>query len=184
MNDDNSKIRIEEISDCSRLEIVEKLAWKIFPPTYEGLIPPEQIPYMMRIMYDDAVLRKEFSEGMRFDVIFDDATPIGYICWHSADDGQGGKMLRLEKLYLDFGWHGRSIGNLALRYVIAEAERLGASFISLNVNRKNLRAQKAYLRAGFYRWRREKESVGGGFFKDDYIMRYDLAPNRSEVAAQ
>ncbi|MBO4646931.1 MAG: GNAT family N-acetyltransferase [Lentisphaeria bacterium] len=184
MNVDNSKIRIEAITDRDRLGVIGKLAWKIFPRTYEGLIPPEQTPYMMRIMYDDAVLRKEFSEGMKFDLILDDATPIGYICWHPADDGRGGKMLRLEKLYLDFDWHGRAIGNLALRHVIAEAEKLGASFITLNVNKRNLRAQKAYVRAGFYRWRCEKEPVGGGFFKDDYIMRYDLAPNRGGVSSQ
>ena len=184
MNEANSKIRIEEITDRARLGIIEELAWKIFPRTYEGLIPAEQTPYMMGIMYDETVLRKEFSEGMKFDLILDGDAPIGYICWHPADDGRGGKMLRLEKLYLDFAWHGRSIGNLALRHVIAQAERLGASFITLNVNKKNLRAQKAYLRAGFYRWRCEKESVGSGFFKDDYIMRYDLAPNRSGVMSQ
>ena len=179
MKSDNSKIHIEDILDCSRLDVIEKLAWKIFPRTYEGMIPPEQTPYMMRIMYDDAVLRREFSEGMRFSVIWDDTLPIGYICRHLVDDGHGGRMLRLEKLYLDFAWHGRSIGNLALRYVIAEAEQVGASYISLNVNRHNLRAQKAYVRAGFYHWRREKESVGGGFFKDDYIMRHDLNPERN-----
>ena len=87
--------------------------------------------------------------------------------------------MRLEKLYLAFSRHGRSIGNMALRHVIGEAERAGASYITLNVNKGNLRAQKAYLRAGFYRWRSEKEDVGGGFFKDDYVMRFDILP-RSE----
>ena len=184
MTVEKSDIRIEKIADQTRLDTIGKLAWKIFPATYEGLIPPEQIPYMMRMMYGEEVLRKEFSEGMQFAVILAGDTPIGYVSWHPADDGHGGKMLRLEKLYLDFDWHGRSIGNLALRYVIAEAERIGASFITLNVNKHNLRAQKAYVRAGFYRWRSEKEPVGGGFFKDDYIMRHDLAPNRGTITNQ
>ena len=173
--DTEAAIRIEEIRDPTKLAIVESLAERIFPRTYEGLIPAEQIPYMMHLMYDEAVLHREFADGMRFDLITENTLPVGYISWHLLD-GDGAKVLRLEKLYLDFACHGRSIGYLALRHVIDEAKRAGADFISLNVNKQNLRAQKAYLRAGFRRWRSEVEDVGGGFVKDDYVMRYDLAP--------
>ena len=175
MSEDNAEIRFREITDPGELGIVEELARRIFPRTYEGLIPAEQIPYMMRMMYGGAVLRKEFGEGMKFVLIQNGETPIGYICWHLRED-KGGRMARLEKLYLDFPWHGRSIGNMSLRYVIDAARRSGASFITLNVNKGNLRAQKAYCRAGFYRWYSEKEEVGGGFFKDDHVMRFDLIP--------
>ena len=178
MDGSNSNIRIREISDAGELKIVEELAWKIFPKTYADLIPAEQTPYMMRIMYDDAVLRKEFAEGMHFVLITDAGTPIGYICWHLSY-ANGVRIARLEKLYLDFAYHGRSIGNMGINYVIDAARRTDAAFITLNVNKGNIRAQKAYCRAGFYRYFSEKEEVGGGFFKDDYVMRYDLAPQRS-----
>ena len=171
----NENIRIRGIADAEQLKTLADLAWKIFPETYRGLIPDEQIPYMMGTMYGDEVLRGEFSAGMKFALINDGDTPVGYISWHLAGDG-GAKFMRLEKLYLDFAYHGRSIGNLALRHVIDEAKRSGAAFVSLNVNKANLRAQKAYLRAGIYRWRSEREPVGNGFFKDDYVMRYDIAP--------
>ena len=174
-NDTEASIRIDEIRNPEELAIVRSLAEKIFPRTYEGLIPAEQIPYMMRLMYDDAVLRREFADGMHFALISENAVPVGYISWHLLD-ADGEKLLRLEKLYLDFACHGRSIGYRGLRYVIDEAKRAGADFISLNVHKRNLRAQKAYLRAGFRRWRSETEEVGHGFVKDDYVMRYDLAP--------
>lgn len=175
MSEDNAEIRFREITDADQLGIIEKLAGRIFPRTYEGLIPAEQIPYMMCMMYDDAVLRKEFGEGMKFVLILNGEDPIGYICWHLCGSEEG-RMARLEKLYLDFPWHGRSIGNMALHHVIDEARRNGATFITLNVNKGNLRAQKAYCRAGFYRWYSEKEEVGNGFFKDDHVMRFDLVP--------
>ena len=168
-------IRIDEIRSPEGLGIVKSLAEKIFPRTYEDLIPPAQIPYMMRLMYDDAVLRREFADGLHFALISENAVPVGYISWHLLD-ADGEKVLRLEKLYLDFACHGRSIGNMGLRFVIDEAKRAGADFISLNVHKRNFRAQKAYLRAGFRRWRNETEEVGNGFVKDDYVMRYDLAP--------
>ena len=175
MGGNNAGIRIRKISDAGELDVVRNLAGKIFPATYTGLIPEAQIPYMMRLMYDDSVLRKEFACGMNFALILDGETPIGYICWHPAVAG-GRKIMRLEKLYLDFAYHGRGIGNMGLRYVTDEAKRAGAAFVSLNVNKNNLRAQKAYLRAGFYRWRCDVEDVGGGFVKNDYIMRFDLTP--------
>ena len=174
MNETDSPIRIEDVRDPARLKVIEDLAWKIFPKTYEELIPAAQIPYMMRMMYDDAVLRKEFASGMNFAIIRDGAAPVGYISWHLTADADGSKVMRLEKLYLDFACHGRSIGYQALLHVIGAARTAGAAYISLNVHKRNLRAQKAYCRAGFYRWRSEKEDVGGGFFKDDYVMRYDV----------
>jgi len=178
MADRNVNIRIRDISDVGQLKIVRSLAWKIFPETYKDLIPAEQIPYMMDLMYDDAVLRKDFSEGMKFAVITDSGAPIGYISWHLSVDGPV-KLLRLEKLYLDFPYHGRSIGNMGLLHVIEAAKQTGASYISLNVHKRNIRAQNAYRRAGFYRWRSEKEMIGNGFFKDDYVMRYDITPRES-----
>ena len=180
MKPDNDKISIREITDAGQLKTIESLAWKIFPETYRDMIPPEQIPYMMHLMYDQAVLSGEFSKGMKFALIFDAETPIGYISWHLAED-DGGKFMRLEKLYLDFAYHGRSIGNMGLRFVIEKAKQAGASYISLNVNKRNLRAQNAYCRAGFYRWRSEKEEVGRGFFKDDYIMRFDIVPGQQNL---
>ena len=173
MNETDKQIRIEDVRDPAQLKVIEDLAWQIFPRTYEGLIPSQQIPYMMRLMYDDSVLRKEFADGMNFAIIREGAAPVGYVSWHLTET-DGSKVMRLEKLYLDFACHGRSIGNLGIRHVIEDAGRAGAKYISLNVHKRNLRAQKAYLRAGFYRWRSEKEDVGSGFFKDDYIMRYDL----------
>ena len=175
MEKTNANIRIREIADAEELNTVASLAWKIFPETYRELIPAGQIPYMMGLMYGDEVMRREFAAGVKFALIVDGGTPVGYISRHPAYDG-GEKFMRLEKLYLDFAYHGRSIGNMALGYVIDAAKREKASYISLNVNKGNDKAQKAYLRAGFYRWRSEKEPVGNGFYKDDYVMRYDIVP--------
>lgn len=175
MTENSAEFHIRDISAPDELKSIGPLAQKIFPRTYEDLIPSAQIPYMMQKMYDDAVLREEFASGMKFALIMQGEHPVGYISWHLADHPEG-KAVRLEKLYLDFSCHGRSIGNMALLHVIRAARQAGASFISLNVHKGNLRAQKAYCRAGFYRWYSEKEDVGNGFFKDDYVMRCDLTP--------
>ena len=172
-----SQIVICEITDAAELGIIRSLAEKIFPETYREMIPAAQIPYMMELMYGDAVLKKELAAGVKYAVISEAGTPVGYVSWHLQTEGNC-KFMRLEKVYLDFSRHGRSIGNMAIRHVIDAARQAGAAYISLNVNKHNLRAQKAYCRAGFYRWKSEKEDVGSGFFKDDYVMRHDLAPEQ------
>ena len=177
MNSETSTIHIRKIRIAAQLRTVETLAWRIFPQTYAEMIPAGQIPYMMHMMYDYDVVRKEFSEGVSFALIFDGAEPIGYISWHPLAC-EGKTAVKLEKLYLDFAYHGRAIGQQGLRYVIRAAARAGAAFVLLNVNKDNLRAQKAYENAGFYRWRSVKNPIGGGFFMDDYIMRFDLVPPR------
>lgn len=41
--------------DCG---LINRLAWKAFPPTYQAILTPEQIEYMMHWMYDEASLRR------------------------------------------------------------------------------------------------------------------------------
>ena len=177
MSEEISTIHIRKVRSAAQLRTVESLAWRIFPQTYAEMIPAGQIPYMMHMMYDYDVVRKEFSEGVSFSIIYNGAEPIGYISWHPLAC-EGKKAIKLEKLYLDFAYHGRGIGQRGLRYVIRAAARAGAAFVLLNVNKENLRAQKAYENAGFCRWRSVKNPIGGGYYMDDYVMRFDLVPPR------
>ena len=177
MSEKISTIHIRKVRSAAQLRTVESLAWRIFPQTYAEMIPDGQIPYMMHMMYDYEVVQKEFSEGVSFSIIYNDAEPIGYISWHPLDC-EGIRGIKLEKLYLDFAYHGRAIGQRGLRYVIRAAARAGAAFVLLNVNKENLRAQKAYENAGFCRWRSVKNPIGDGYYMDDYVMRFDLVPPR------
>jgi len=172
MNSEN--IQIRGLRDENELKIVNELAWKIFPQTYRELLSAEQIPYMMKMMYDLPVLQREYAGNVRFALICDGELPVGYISYHPVET-EGVPALKLEKLYLDFAYHGRSVGNMALEYVCRLAKREGFGAVLLNVNKENLRAQRAYTRAGFYRWRSEKNPIGSGFFMDDYVMRYDIS---------
>lgn len=167
------EIRIREIHDAQQLKIINTLAWKIFPQTYRELLSVEQIPYMMHMMYDEAVLRQEFAGEMHFALILDGETPVGYLSWHPLEC-EGAPAIKLEKLYLDFAYHGKSIGNAGLKFILETAKKSERYIVLLNVNKENLRAQKAYERAGFRRWKSERNPIGNGFYMDDYVMRCDI----------
>ena len=52
-------IRKATIKDCG---LINRLAWKAFPPTYQAILTPEQIEYMMHWMYDEASLRRQMTK--------------------------------------------------------------------------------------------------------------------------
>ena len=53
-------IRKATIKDCG---LINRLAWKAFPPTYQAILTPEQIEYMMHWMYDEASFAPPDDEG-------------------------------------------------------------------------------------------------------------------------
>ena len=63
-----------------------------------------------------------------------------------------------------------------LVHVVALATGRGAREVRLQVNKANLRAQRAYERSGFRRIEEAVFDIGGGFVMDDYIMARPVAP--------
>ena len=63
--------------DCG---LINRLAWKAFPPTYQAILTPEQIEYMMHWMYDEASLRRQMTkEGHVYFIIHVEGEPAGYV---------------------------------------------------------------------------------------------------------
>lgn len=60
-----------------------------------------------------------------------------------------------------------------MNFVISNAKQLNLNGIELNVNKENS-ACRAYEKLGFKILRSEKNSIGNGFFMDDYVYRLDI----------
>ena len=80
----------------------------------------------------------------------------------------------LHKIYLLPDYWSKSIGNQLITHVFNQASSAGATAVELNVNKANSRAFKAYSRAGFFVKESVRFEIGGGFEKNDYIMRKEL----------
>ena len=72
-------------------------------------------------------------------------SPVAAFCafWRVADQAHINNLAVRPEL------RGRGLGLQMLEAVIAEAERLGAGSLALEVRRSNVAAQRLYLRAGF-----------------------------------
>jgi len=93
--------------------------------------------------------------------------PVGFISY-SFDAAS--RRVKLSKLYLLPAWHGHGLGRQMLQHVQDRSAELGALEIWLQVNKDNIRAIRAYERAGFSVRESVVTDIGGGFVMDDFIM--------------
>ena len=78
-------IREATIKDC---DLINSLAWEAFPATYQAILTPEQIEYMMHWMYDEANLRRQMTEeGHVYFIIYVEDEPAGYVSVRPEDAG-------------------------------------------------------------------------------------------------
>ena len=171
MSNPKEKITIEPLKNESEYPIAYRLAQEIWDTTYKQILSPEQIKYMLDMMYAPDVIEKELKEGIRFEFMKDNGTPIGFLSYGLYHDKD---TMKLHKLYLSAIYQGRGIGSMMLQYVIGAAKKAGVKKLILNVNKENARAMRAYERNGFQLLRKEKNDMGNGFYMDDFVMGIDL----------
>ena len=167
----NDSARFVELTTPESLAVVRAVAAEIWPETFRSILPPEQIPYMMKMMYAPEVMERELAAGFRFDALYLDGAPAGYVSY-SKYDLPG--VAKLHKVYLLSKFHGRGYGTLMLEHACRRCRELGFARVRLNVNKHNARAIAAYERNGFVRVESVRIDIGGGFFMDDYVMEKTL----------
>jgi GNAT superfamily N-acetyltransferase len=155
------------------IELLRSLAREIWNECYPGIISAEQISYMLEMMYSRQVIDHEMSAGVHWHILEDDAQSVGFLAF--ADDGKNG--IKLNKLYVQSGRHGKGLGQKALNYVVEFAEQNGFQNVYLTVNKKNLRAMAAYERKGFVRSESIVSDIGNGYVMDDFVYKYQVVKN-------
>lgn len=160
--------RFRMIMEPHGLDAVRKIADTIWPVTFREILSPEQIAYMMNMMYAPEVMEAEFARGVYFEIIVIDGKDAGYISYeHLAECGD---LVKLHKIYLLQEYHHRGYGSAMLRHVMLEARQMGAKRLRLNVNKHNEKAIAAYRRNGFTAVESVVNPIGNGFVMDDFVM--------------
>ena len=151
---------------------LRSLAERIWRESYAGVVTAGQMAYMLEWMYSAETIARELAEGVCWELVRLDADAVGY---HSITFGADG-VAKLNKLYLLPAHQGRGLGQEMLWRVLALAANRGAREVRLQVNKANLRAQRAYERFGFQRIEEAVFDIGGGFVMDDFIMARRVVP--------
>ena len=149
---------------------LRSLAETIWRSCYPGIISPAQIEYMLHRMYAPEVIREDMAAGTQWTLALQGERPVGFLAFDPDATG-----IQLHKLYLQPELHGQGQGQRMLEHVRSEALRRKAARISLRVNKANLRALRAYERAGFRQVDSVVADIGGGFVMDDFLLELELA---------
>jgi GNAT superfamily N-acetyltransferase len=151
--------------------LIQELADRIWMASYAELLSLEQRRYMLRWMYAPHKLVSEIDRGVTYELAELTATPVGYLAWELLP---GTQTAHLHKLYLLPEAQGRGFGLAMLHRVETAARACGAGLLELRVNKANLKARRAYERAGLQIAEALVTDIGGGFVMDDYVMRKPL----------
>lgn len=155
------------------VDLIQELAYATWPSTYQEILSPQQLTYMLQLIYSKEALTQQIRISKHhFILLLNDETPVGFAS-HSPKHSGNNKTWRLHKLYVLPTQQGKGSGKFLLSHIIGEASLHGASFLELNVNRFN-KAMGFYERNGFVILQEEKIDIGEGYFMDDYIMQKAL----------
>lgn len=161
-------------AQTNHLQDIQRLAEKIWRDHYPGIISVEQINYMLTHDYDLVTLKKDLANDIRFERLLIDQELKGFASWGPAVGDA--ETARLHKIYLEVSLHGQGLGSRLLSHVEDLCRTNNYKQVSLQVNRQNLKAIRAYERNGYHREKKILVDIGNGFVMDDYLMIKKLPP--------
>lgn len=161
------------IRKCTIADVptIRKIALETWPVAYAEILSPEQLSYMLELMYREQALRDQFAKGHQFLLLESGANAIGFAGFehHHAQR----TTTRLHKLYVLPAKQGIGAGKALVEAVQKAAVLECDTVIELNVNKYN-RAKEFYLRNGFSVIRDEIIDIGSGYVMDDHVMELCL----------
>ena len=164
------EIRKASVED---IPLIHQMAWVAFPHTYQALLSPEQIEYMMEWMYSETNLHKQMTEdGHIYYLAYVNGTPSAYL----SIQAEGEHIYHLQKIYVLPSFQGQKLGKLLFLQAIQGIKELHPApcQMRLNVNRGNTKAIDFYLHMGMYKASEGDFDIGQGYQMNDYIMALDL----------
>ena len=180
------------------LQAIHDMAQVVFRHTSRDILSPEQMDYMMEMMYSLPNLQKQLEEGHHYYIAYyvsapscadevcgnaDRNAPCGYVSvQYQGKDDDGVEVYHLHKIYVMPHAQGRGLGMRLFQRIVDHVKsvvydpaisRQQHIRIELNVNKHNS-AVNFYKHIGMRIIHEEDYPIGNGFYKTDYIMALDL----------
>ena len=162
MKDD--KILQYELMSEEELEQVAAIVWH---QSYDGLIGPQQVEYMLARFQNREAFSRQMAEGYVYRGLFADGKLTGYTGSVRENDDR----VFLSKLYILQEYRKHGFGRKLIEDVKNTHE--GCKNIYLTVNKHNP-SFEMYRHMGFRVIDSVVTDIGEGYVMDDYIMQLDV----------
>ncbi len=156
-------IRKADTKDIPAIQAVANTTW---PVAYGNILSPEQMHYMLDMMYSTASLEKQMQQNIQFFVAELDKEIIGFAAV-GREPMEG--MYKLHKLYVLPAIQKSGAGKALLAAVTEYAKSNSGEQLVLQVNRNNS-AVAFYEKLGFQIHYEADFDIGNGYQMNDYVM--------------
>jgi diamine N-acetyltransferase len=157
-------IAVQKVN-AEAIPIIKNLANIIWPATYSELITPQQVDYMMELIYSSSSLQKQIAKGHQFIMAYDENKPVAFASYSASENNAA--VYKLHKIYILPNQQGKGIGKQLVNYIIQDIAP--ATALQLNVNRSN-KALQFYQKIGFKIIGEEDIDIGNEFYMNDYVL--------------
>ncbi len=148
---------------------IRKLAHDIWWPTYQSIVSPEQISFMLDTMYSKPALETQLQRET-FLIAERNLEPVAFASFSRFDTEK--HIFKLHKIYILPSEQGNGIGRRLISAIEEEARKEKGETLELNVNRKNP-AFHFYKKQGFEVYQ-EVDIRYYDYYMNDYVMRKNL----------
>lgn len=164
-----SKIMTIRPLEYNELGTIRQIARATWPVTYGGFMEPEQIRYMLDLMYSKESLRRQTRDGEQVFLLAEGGkSPLGFMSYERGPEPS--QPIYLHKLYVLPKAQGMGIGREFVKIATAIAADNDRKYVQLKVHSKNTNAIDFYQRNGFYIDSAVVTDLGHGFTAHDLIM--------------
>ncbi|MBV7531295.1 GNAT family N-acetyltransferase [Chitinophaga sp. sic0106] len=159
------------LANTNDIALIQSLADKVWPQTYQSILSPEQLTFMMKMMYSDEALTQQMTEKQhQFLIMTDDDQPVAYASYSTTDEPT---VYKLHKIYLDPACQGKGAGKFMINAIADMVKEKGAEILELDVNRFN-KALHFYEKVGFSIIKEKNTDIGNGYLMEDYVLQRAL----------
>lgn len=152
------------------IPLIQQLNLQVWPQTYALILTPDQISYMLEMMYSsDSLIQQMTIEGCQFIIIYEDGNPVGFASYAETEPHNW----KLHKIYVLPDQQGKGVGKKLIDHIIEQIKKKDGRSLKLQVNRNN-KAKDFYERLGFHVAEIADFDIGNGFYMNDYVMEKKL----------
>jgi diamine N-acetyltransferase len=165
-------INIEIAKTAEHFAHIQAIANKTWPVTFGDILSPEQIAYMLDMMYSTASLESQVTDKQHvFLIIKEFDNYLGYLSYEL--NYKNSLKTKIHKIYVLPETQGKGVGKILFGEVTTIAKKNGNTVLTLNVNRDNSAVQ-FYEKIGFTKVGEEDIDIGEGFIMNDAIMEKNI----------
>lgn len=159
-----TKATIKDIS------LIQDLAEKSWRSHYPGIISPEQIDFMLDLMYSEEEITSQFNNpNYHYYLLGNEKNFYGIMGFENHYEENTTK---LHRIYITEEGKGKGLGKEAIQFLKNQILKMGDQRIILAVNKQNP-SYHFYLSQGFKVYEEGVFDIGNGFVMDDYLMEWN-----------